>query len=267
MKQRIQTEAVVVLRHERGEADRLVVILSKDRGKLTALARGARRSQKRFGGCLELGSLIEVVLTDTGRGSWLQIEEAQLLDGHQQVKSDLLRIAQMAYCCELAAALVPEGQADKSVFDELVKILATLNQRTLGSEDLRAYELVLVSIVGFAPHLTCCVTCGQERSAHWFFDPVQGGIVCQACADVSQSIALGPEALKLLRALQAGEKRPQGTPTARLAVREALARLIDCHVSAPLQSKKFLRQVVLDNQRTKTGESAQREPLVTIDNN
>src|SRR4030042_123951 len=148
MKQRIQTEAVVVLRHEHGEADRLVVLLTKDRGKLSALARGARRSQKRFGGCLELGSLLHVVLTDNGRGSWLSIEEAQLLDGHHQISSDLLRIAQVA---------------------------------------------------------ACCVTCGQERSAHWFFDPVQGGLVCQACANISQSIALDPEALKLVRALQAGE--------------------------------------------------------------
>jgi DNA repair protein RecO len=267
MKQRIQTEAVVVLRHEHGEADRLIVLLTKDRGKLSALARGARRSQKRFGGCLELGSLLQVVLTDKGRGSWLSIEEAQLLDGHHRVSSDLLRIAQMAYSCELAAALVPEDQAEKLVFNELVKILETLDQRALASEDLRAYELSLVSIVGFAPQLNCCVTCGRERSAHWFFDPVQGGIVCQACANVSQSIALDPQALKLLRALQAGEAHKQATPATRVVVREVLARLIDCHISMPLQSKKFLRQVVFDNQKEKPGNSAHPEPSVTIDNN
>jgi DNA repair protein RecO (recombination protein O) len=266
MKQRIQTEAVVVLRHERGEADRLVVLLTKDRGKLSALARGARRSQKRFGGCLELGSLLNVVLTDNGRGGWLSIEEATLLDGHQKIQSDLLRIAQMAYSCELAAALVPEGQAEILVFDELVKILATLDQRALASEDLRAYELSLISIVGFAPQLTCCVTCGRVRSEHWSFDPVQGGIVCQACTNLSQSIALDTQALELLRALQAGEAFRQVKPAARVIVREVLARLIDCHISMPLQSKKFLRQVVFDNQKAKTGKLAHLEESATIDN-
>ncbi len=255
MKQRIQTEAVVVLRQEHGEADRLVVLLTRDHGKLHALARGARRSQKRFGGCLELGSRIEVVLNDNGRGGWLHLEEAHLLDGHQHINSDLLRIAQMAYSCELAAALVAEGQTEKLVFDELVKILATLDQRSLASEDVRAYELVLLSIAGFAPQLTCCVTCGNRRSTHWFIDPERGGIVCQACANVSQSIALDSEALMLLRALQAGEKPRPVTSNTRVVVRETLARLIDCHIRAPLNSKKFLRQVVLDDQREKSGTS------------
>jgi DNA repair protein RecO (recombination protein O) len=265
MVQRIQTQALVLLRHERGEADRLLVLLTKERGKLTALARGARRSRKRFGGCLELGSLIEVVLTDNGRG-WPQIEEAHLLDGHQHAISDLLRIAQMAYVCELAASLIPEGQAEKLVFDELVSILAILDQRSLASEDLRVYELTLVSIVGFAPQLACCVACGQKQSAHWFFDPSNGGIVCQACAGASQVVAIDHEALKLLRAIQAGEKPGPVTPTTRVAVREALAQLVDCHITAPLHSKKFLRQVVLDNQRAKSANSEQLGPHTTICN-
>jgi len=101
---RIHTDAVVLQRSELGESDRIVTLLTCDQGILRALAPAARRSKKRFGGCLELFARIEASITDKGAGRLARLEEASLRDSHEAIKSDLLSIAHASCLAELIMA-------------------------------------------------------------------------------------------------------------------------------------------------------------------
>ena len=93
MPRRIHTDAVVLKRSEFGESDRIVTLLTCDQGILRALAPAARKSKKRFGGCLELFTRIEASITDKGAGKLARMEEAALRDSHEAIKTDLLSSA------------------------------------------------------------------------------------------------------------------------------------------------------------------------------
>lgn len=98
-----------------GERDRIVRLLCPDHGRISALARGARGSTRRFAGALDLGNRVEAMLRP-GAGELWHLQEASLLRGVEGLRSDLGRLSLMAYACELCAALAREHHPEPRLF-------------------------------------------------------------------------------------------------------------------------------------------------------
>jgi DNA repair protein RecO (recombination protein O) len=241
---RIHTDAIVLQRSELGESDRIITLLTVDLGILRAVAPGARRSKRRFGGCLELFACIEVSLADRGEGKLARLEEAVLRDSHEAIKSDLLAIAHAGYLSELILAFWGErdeaGQAHRLLGDALSR----LDGGPLSTHELRSFELRVLSLAGFAPSLDACLGCGAKNARQWVFDHDRGGIVCKNCADGPRTEPVTPSVLRLLRALQSGGPAPfEAAPQTRGAARALLGRIIQEHAGRPLRAREFLRQL------------------------
>ncbi len=243
MRRTLRDTALVIERRVLGESDRVVVLLARRSGKLSAVAPAGRRSRKRFGGCLELFARIEVDLVDRGRGGLWRLAEASLQTSHPGIRRDLVAIAHAGYLSELTAALLREGEEAAAVFDLLAGALGRLEQGPLAALDLRRFELALLALSGLAPRLDACALCGAERAERWRFDHEAGGLVCAACVPGPHAEPLPATAAALLRALQA-DRPPTGSEAAdRRAVRALLARVIDQHVGRPLKARRFLEQL------------------------
>lgn len=244
----IRTEAIVVKRDELGESDRLITLLTRDQGKLRAVAPGARRSRRRFGGCLELFARIDVAIADKGAGRLARLEEAVLLRPHQGISTDLVRIAQASYITELTCALLAERDQAPGSFRLLDGALDALDTDVLPALELRAFELGMLGQVGLRPSWDACLVCGACRASSWVFDHAQGGVVCDACAgeqDPRCTEALDQQALELLRALCGDRSAPvPHGPGAMPAARALLAHIIDSHAGRPMRSRAFLRGLV-----------------------
>jgi DNA repair protein RecO (recombination protein O) len=240
---RFRTEAIVVSRQELGESDRIVTLLSVDQGKFKAVAPGARRSKRRFGGCLDLFCRIRVSVVDKGRGL-NRLEEAELLDSHEPIRKDLVAIAHAGYLAELSAAFLGESDEASAAFQLLSRNLTELDSGPISAEQLRHFELATLSIAGFAPQLASCLTCGTGDSERWRFDLDQGGIVCEGCAQGAFLIPVEADSLAFLERLQDGVA-PDGrvSPECMDSARDLLAKIIDQHLQGPLRSRAFLRQL------------------------
>ena len=173
--------AVVLRTVDYGERDRVVTLLSRERGKLSAFARGARSSRRRFGGALEPFTLLAVEVAERGGDLWV-LEDASVDRGFGNLRGDLTRIACGSYAVELARELVRDAEPHEDLFDGLVAYLASLDEAPARPWDLRRFELDALRAAGLQPALVDCARCGRPAGdGPARFDPLQGGVLCPAC--------------------------------------------------------------------------------------
>jgi DNA repair protein RecO (recombination protein O) len=227
-----------------GERDRVATLLSRERGKLSAFARGARSSQRRFGGALEPFNLLSVELTERGGDLW-SLESASVERAFGAVRGDLARIACASYAVELSRELVRDAEPHEDLFDRLAAYLERIDAAPAQPWDLRAFELDALRSAGLMPSLDGCARCGRpagDGSAR--FDPAQGGVLCASCGPLAGpgGLEMGGEALVALRRLQRGE--PAGAPPPVAAeARSLLGAYVEYHLGKRLHSRRFLDEV------------------------
>ncbi len=181
MPRSVKLRAVVLRTVDYGERDRVVTLLSRERGKLSAFARGARSSQRRFGGALELFNLLSVELIERGGDLWA-LESATVERAFGAVRGDLARIACGSYAVELARELVRDAEPHESLFDAVVAYLERIDAAPARPWDLRGFELDALRAAGLMPALEGCARCGRPSGdVATRFDPAQGGVLCADC--------------------------------------------------------------------------------------
>lgn len=156
-----RTRLAIVLGHvDYGEADRIVRLITAEEGRIAAMARGARRSKRRFAGMLDLGNRV-VVQLKRGKGALPVITEVSLEHGHPHVRGDLGRITQMAYACELIGALARENHSEPKLFGLLQVALLVLDGATSTPTPVFRWglEAKALSFAGLTPGLRRCMVC------------------------------------------------------------------------------------------------------------
>lgn len=235
-----------------GEADRVVSLLTRERGKLSAFARGARASRRRFGGVLEPFTLATVEVRER-RGSELPaLESAAAVRSHGAIRTDLARIGCAAYACELARELVRDHEPHVDLFDLLQAYLALLEAAPAAPGALRAFELGALRAAGIGPRLDACACCGgalgtgRERLR---FDPAQGGILCPRCSAQAGPVGreMGRGAARALGRLQTGGLEASRVvrlePGEATEARAALGAFIEHHLGRRLKARRFLDEM------------------------
>ena len=215
-----------------GDHDLVVHLLVRGRGRVSAFARGAKSSRRRFGGTLEPFQLVEALLAERpGQDLWM-VREASVLEGHAGLRDDLHRIAHAGYAAELAHELSRPAEPADELFALLAGFLRQLASGRPSSARLRAFELGAFFFAGLAPELSACARCGGPITAgRAAFDPGAGGLACARCAHPG-ALLLTPGARAALAQLQqaglAGAEAPlsadgSGRPADARAFEDACA--------------------------------------------
>lgn len=196
-------EAVVLRTHQLGEADRIVTLLTREHGKVRAVAKGVRRTRSRFGARLEPFMMTDVQLYQ-GR-SLDTVTQAETLQPYgERLASDYPRWTAGTAMLETADRLTEERAPSVQQFLLLVGGLRTLTEGVHDSSlVLDAYLLRSLSVAGWAPSFVDCSRCGGT-GPHRAFAVASGGVVCSTCRPAG-SVAPAPATLELLAALLAGD--------------------------------------------------------------
>lgn len=243
--ERFSDEAVVLSVLDYGEADRIVTLFTRERGRITAFAAGARKSKRRFAGALEPSTHLKVQLVER-RGSTMRLDSADILGSFPRLRAELPLIARALYCVELARELTREHEPHPELYALLVNYLTALDARQAGPTSLIAFELTALMHAGLMPRFDVCALCGEEAGEAPRFDPAHGGAVCGACALRSrEGVRVAPELLQALRALQEGGRTPMAAPE-RQRARELLNLFIAHQLGRKLKSVEFMAQLGLD---------------------
>lgn len=200
-------EAVVLRTHKLGEADRIITLLSRRRGKIRAVAKGVRRTSSKFGARLEPFSHIDLQFAE-GRSLDVVVQVESLDAFGPALTEDYPTYTAGQVMLETADRLVvEEGEPSLQQYLLLVGALRVLNGGTADGPRpaamvLDSYLLRALAVAGYAPSFTDCARCGLV-GPHGAFSPVTGGVVCERCRPPG-SARPAPATLTLLAALLEG---------------------------------------------------------------
>lgn len=236
-----RTPAFVLRSIAYGEADRILTLFTLSDGRVSVLARGARKSSKRFGGALEPFCRVEVAYTP-GRGDLFRLQEARVERPFPGLLTSLSAMSRAGAGLELVRAVTPERAPEPPLFVAIERFLAALAAPgPTDSARLPAFQLEVLTLAGLAPGVDSCARCGREAPAGKaaLFEPTLGGVVCRACGG-------GPFKLtgSMRRAIR---EAGHGGGLATLSSRElaALERVLDAfltrQLARPLAGERMVR--------------------------
>jgi DNA repair protein RecO (recombination protein O) len=231
-----RTAIIVGLQNHR-EADRIVRLLTPENGRITAHARNARKSSRRFGGALDIGNRIEATLRPPKSG-WWGLDSALLQDGRTHARGDLERIALMAYSTEVCGQLAREDHPEPKLYG-LLDMAITLIDALSGpaSPMFRlGLEAKALTFAGVAPRLGRCMTCGLDADGDMRL--TASGVHHAACSRDGESVkASWLLAVEKARRTPLRESIDAPSPS---GPHWALAELLELHLGRRLRSRSIL---------------------------
>jgi DNA repair protein RecO (recombination protein O) len=171
---------VVLRTYKLGEADRIVVLLTPEHGKVRAVAKGVRRVKSKLGGRLEPLNHVELLLWE---GRELDIvRQVELVEAWRALQGDLARLSQGLAMAEAAEQVAQEGEPSEALYVMLVRALRTLVEHP-GPLVVASFYWKLLALDGTGPVLGSCANCGTSPPAASLvaFDIAQGGALCRVC--------------------------------------------------------------------------------------
>jgi DNA repair protein RecO (recombination protein O) len=201
-----KTEAVVLRSFRLGEADRVLHLYTLARGRVGAVAKGIRKTKSRFGARLEPLSHVELMLHE-GSGELQTVTGVELLHSHHAAREQRYRLGVGLVGAEAMLRLFTEQEANPRAFQALTRFLDLLDElapvTTRPALDPLAlsFQLKLLWLSGYLPHLTSCANCGAQDAQLIGYSPAAGGAVCGACS--AGALALSPAGINGIEALLA----------------------------------------------------------------
>lgn len=177
--------ALVLSRTEYREADWIVTLFTDQSGKVSALARGARKSRKRFGGSLEPLHTLRVEFSSRGGGELYTLHNAQIERPRAALLEELGALSAAGRALSWVRRAAPNHTPEPVLWHALGACLDALSQTKEYPPGtiLGAFGLRMLETLGWGLGLTACVVCGKpcphERAA--WINPERGGLVCRAC--------------------------------------------------------------------------------------
>jgi DNA repair protein RecO (recombination protein O) len=244
------TEALILKARDWGEADQLITLFSRDRGRLVAAAKGIRKPQSRLRGGAQVLSHSELML-HTGR-SMDRITGSQSIHGFN-LGDRLEKLTCGMYWADLLDRILPEREANPPIFELALKALTELEAADSSRFPLEAFSLFfewnLINLMGYQPFLDGCVLCQRtadlEREREFTFSAAEGGLLCRGCSqETGGGITIAAPTLAILRRWSAISfshfNRIAVSPASRLEINSVAESVLRYHLERDLPSRGFL---------------------------
>ena len=221
-----------------GEADRILHLYSKTRGRIGAIAKGVRRPKSRFGGRLEPFFRLDLMLHE-GRGDLLTVTGVSTLDGYPRLRTSGPAIEAGARACDAVLRLLDSAEPNPPAYNLLCRYLGMLDdpaaERAMSLETALSFRLKLALAAGFAPELASCAHCGEADHLSGF-SGAAGGVVCASCE--AGSFPLSEEAHRFMVAAIGSPlaEAPMAEERALRQVERAVGETLEHHAHVQLRS-------------------------------
>jgi len=270
-------EGIVIHRRKQGEADR-VLTMCTPQGKLEVIVKGARKTRSRKAGHVELFSRSNFIISRV-KNSWDIVSQAEMIDPHAVLRSDLLRGTHARYATEMLDRFFTQGEGGPALFDLLDHTLTWL----CNDDDLdliaRFYEQHLLGLAGFRPELFRCMgehrkhvplrphePAEENQNRPYGFDPERGGALCRDCYARRDSrhkiVALSPNGLWFLQECQRGPytrlRAQRIAPALHAEAERVMQHYVTYHLERGVRSGAFLQR--LKQERAMGGNSSDDLP-------
>lgn len=241
-----QTEAILLRLVEFSETSLIVTLYTRDLGRVSAIAKGARRPKSAFEGSLDLLSVCKIVVITKASESLDILTEAKLQRRFRAAQRSLTRLYCGYYVAELLRLWTDDGSPNPELYELSLATIGAIDGAGDALWQLLFFELRGLRLLGHAPATSACASCGQavDRQADRIgFGYQLGGVVCELCrASKRDVVTLRREIIELIEQLQQAEN---SLPEKRSAndyreLRAVLSRYITTALGTPPRTQALL---------------------------
>lgn len=200
-----KSEAIILRTKDFGESDLIVTVFSSFYGTLKGVAKGARRSSKRFVNSLSIFSQVNLEFTERRGGDLVWLETCELIDGFPAIRSDYNLLLKASYMVELTETLFPLNVQSPEMFELLRFALDSISNKQNTEETMIIFQSRAMKIGGFGINVSKCSHCGRRYRGEGraLFHPPSGSIVCLSCEKESVlTPGMDPKTVHVLEQLQ-----------------------------------------------------------------
>ena len=247
------TDAIVVRSLNYGESDKILTFFTRDFGKVRGIAKGARRSRKRFQNALGLFSHLRLIFFDREGMGLMRVESCDISHSFPRIREDLKKICYGNYYLELINEMAGERERNSDAFDLLLSFLLTLETMAPQEGQLRMFEARMLSLFGYRPGMRRCGVCKRDwedlkENPFLFFSIERGTLVCGRCSNIGNNlIPLSLGTARLIEEISQMElariQRIKFTTQALSESRELLPKFILYHLGKELKSLQALETI------------------------
>ena len=236
---------MVLRKLDYGEADRIFTLLTRDHGKVGAIAKGVRRASSKLGPSLELYSHVDVLLA-RGRGELDVVAQVTRIPGYR-IEGDVERVAHAALIAELTERVCEDRHPLDGVYELAVSSLAELSRETDPRRASAWFLMAALDLLGYAPQLVNCASCERPLPARPApFSAEAGGFLCDRCAlPAMEPVPLA--SIKVLRLMASGDletyRRLRLDAVLLNSIDAVLQMQLEHHLDRRLKSVQFLNQM------------------------
>ena len=194
----ITTDALVIRETNVGERDRLITVISREYGVISAYASGAKSIKSKKGAATSLLSYSSFILKH--KGDTYRVEEASPIKIFYNAGSNVLTLSLAQYFCELSSVLGPRGTDSEEFLRLILNSLHFLTENKMNVNQVKAIaELRLMCLSGYSPSLLACEGCGKFEDGIMYFNIVNGSLICNECKKIDELIPLEKAVLDAMR--------------------------------------------------------------------
>ncbi|WEG14242.1 DNA repair protein RecO [Pullulanibacillus sp. KACC 23026] len=238
-------EALVIRSTNYGETNKIITLLTKEKGKIGVMARGAKRPKSPLhSGSQLLTHGLYLYQKSRGLGTLYQ---ADSIEGFRYIKSDLVAMAHAAYIIEMVDKLVEENQPSPSLFSFILKLLELLEDKRPPQVLRLIFDLRMLGLAGIQPELSSCAACGG-RSGPYSFSFSTGGLLCTECRNQDPTAVPLPDPVtRLFYLFQKIDPNKIGDISLKPETVQLMSAILDQYFDQysglRLKSKQFLKQL------------------------
>ncbi|MBC8207557.1 MAG: DNA repair protein RecO [Desulfobulbaceae bacterium] len=204
-----EATALILDCRDQGESDLIVTLFCRDLGRLTCIAKGAKRSKKRFVNKLELFSALQTRYRESRTGGLALLTEAELLESFLELRRQTPLYNTATVIRELMLMATKDMEGDDSLFDLVIWALHSLNDGREPTNTLALFFIKFLDRIGYRPHFSTCAACDIAVAPPqiYSFSHSRGAILCASCCGPDLRAA-PPVSLGTIKIIQAAQDQP-----------------------------------------------------------
>jgi len=242
-----ETEAIVLRTHRLGEADKIASLLTRELGRLRAVASGAQRPRSRYGGALEPLSHLRIWIFERENRDLLRLNSAEVLESFFDMQKDYRVQVAAQYIVEVSERILPEREVNERAFRLLLAVLRGMKRGGEIERPLLYFNYWVLRLSGFLPDLGRCEACGRPLVAEGGYYGVGAeGLRCAECRSPGMNLKISQQALATVeKACREPLDQWLRTEMALAGVREArrfFEELIESHLERKLVTRAMLAE-------------------------
>lgn len=243
-----RAEGIILRKYFLRETSYILVIFTKEFGKITGVMKGVRKPYPQFAGNFEIFALAEVLFYRKKKKAVDLITQCEALNFFLPIRKDVERTAYASYFLELVDIVANDYSPSEELYKILKESLNMLSGKNSAKRVSRIFELKFLETVGLSPHLDGCVSCGNNIEKKEYFSVKSGGILCAECSKQdSGCLKLSQGTVNFIKRIQKTDiSKTSGIKTARevgMETEELLGRFIAFHIGRKIKSLNFISQL------------------------